>query len=266
MSSALVAVLKSHSPLLLERQVVKLDRLYEEMPLNEFFSESNVAQLAFQFGYLSIENGSFNASERTVILRPPNPGVIKDIQQRIAQSKFLDPDVARQIKKALKASDWASLEQQITRLSREFEAKMKRLFANEAELHSWASTWVAAINDVGDEPVFVVQELRGRIDGDPEDNREIPRFDSFLYWGTGGADKHNGVLIEWGFDAGATEAKLEALVKKKVKQVVDNEYVLRARTFQDRNHQRVDKVEAIAVVLGKNHSCVVRPVPAGGNN
>lgn len=256
MSAALVKMLKSNAPKVLERQRVKLERLFKAMPLEEYFSGTNVAQLAFQFGYLSIEHGSFDLADRSVILSPPNEGVMKDVQERVRVSEFLDSKVAQQIRKAFVNSDWISLEQEMTHLSQNFELVMKRPFANEAELHSWGSTWVAAVNDIGNDPLFVAQELRGPVPGDPDGR--VAHSDSFLYWRTG-MDTRHGVLVEWGFNADATSTQLRTHAEKKMKQIVDNKYVLRAKNYQGSIGQPVAKVEAVAVVVGKNHSCVVIP-------
>jgi hypothetical protein len=257
-ATALVNLLKSHAPQLLETRCIKYDRLYKQTEFEDYFSESNIDQLAFQFGYLSVEHGSFNTKDATVVLGPPNEGVVLDVQECITKAQILNSDVALQIKGALQACDWNKLQLAITDLSKEFQSKMNRPFDNEAELHTWGTTWVAAINNVGNGfPLFVAQELRVRLEGESTDKRVRPRLDSLVYWETS-TNTRRGVLIEWGVDAGISDAKLEAFADVKLEQIKGKRYVERAQKFQRENNMPIDDLVAVAVVLGKDHACVVK--------
>jgi len=116
---ALVALLRTHAALLLGRRRVRWSALCAELPFDAYFSASNVDQLGFQFGYLSIEVGSHEEEEEeeedaveraaasaeverrvddgvhlkrpsfSVVLRPPNPGVTRHIAKAVEASKFV---------------------------------------------------------------------------------------------------------------------------------------------------------------------------------
>lgn len=271
---ALVALLRTHAALLLGRRRVPWSALRAELPFNAYFRASNVDQLGFQFGYLSIEVGSYEEDEEedaveqaaalaeverrvddgvhlkqpfSVVLRPPNPGVTRHIAKAVEASKFVDMTVASDIKNALTSRDWEKLGAAITRLSEEFMRHNGRPFDNERELHMLAAAW-ASLPGVGDaEPLYVDSELRHALTA-TEGSKSKP-FDSFISWQPRDAAEgcFHGVLIEWDFTK--EQRALSTMMKKKIKQINDREYVKRVTEFHKRQTQRrVEVVTAIAVV------------------
>jgi hypothetical protein len=269
---ALVALLRTHAALLLGPRRVWWSALRAELPFVDYFSASNVDQLGFQFGYLSIavgsreEGGAENAvvsastteEERradddvlltpsfSVLLRPPNQGVTQHITRAVEASKFVDMTVARDIKNALTRLDWEQLREAITRLSEEFARHNGRPFDNERELHMLAAAWATLPRVGGAEPLFVDNELRQRLTA--TEGKRSKAFDSFFSWQPRDAPAgcFHAVLVEWGF---ANRSAVDTQLKLKIKQIETDEHVKRATEFhRQRTQRRIKVVTAIAVV------------------
>jgi len=155
--------------------------------------------------------------------------------------------VASDIKNALTSRDWEQLRAAITRLSEEFMRHNGRPFDNEREFHMLAAAW-ASLPVVGDaEPLYVDSELRQALTA--TEGSKSKSFDSFFSWQPrdAAAGCFHGVLIEWGFTK--EQRKLRTMMKEKLEQIKDREYVKRAVEFHKRQTQRrIEVVTAIAVV------------------
>lgn len=230
---ALVRLLKTRAPELLEDWVVTTSDLRRGREVEDYYSAKNIAQLAFHYGYMSIRARS--RSGTTVVLTVPNDAVRADIERAVVECATVSATIANELAAALRAFDVRAFENGLSKLVLAFYEAHGRPFANESELHSWGALWVTSVQRVTSSSVWTVPEVLVALDADValRAGRATPRIDSTFYWRDADG-KLCCFVIEWGIGKDELQKKrkdtkrVDSLAETKLKQLEDRSYVDRA--------------------------------------
>jgi len=242
--AALVQAVRARAPELLERRVCTLDELTRQMRFAEYFHPSNLSQLAFQFGYLSIRARSWRGNAGTLELQPPNDTIRRHVADAVAICTEVNREIANRIGDAIRESDWSEFREGIAALAADFKRAFGRPFENERELHSWGATWVTTHQPIaGAAPIRSIAELRHAID--EKNLKTVPKLDTMYHFAR--PDGRVGVLVvDWGI-AHSKTGSLRHTTEKKAKQIRCNNYLERGVEFLRDQGVAVDDNDSHAI-------------------